>query len=71
MSGRDPTRNPVPINPPEHKGVELWRAMWLQCNVQAGFSSGPPEQDLVDQNDDKHPSEIKRMKEAVGEKPKQ
>lgn len=61
----DPSKKEVPINPPEHKAIELWRAMYLQCNLIAGTSVGPDENTLKIQNNDINPSEIKRMKEAT------
>jgi hypothetical protein len=69
---RDNSHKPVPINPPQHSSKELWYAMNFQCSYIAGFiSNGVPEFQLVDENDGKHPSEVERMKKAVGEKPKQ
>jgi len=62
----DPTKKEVPINPPEHKSIELWYLMNFQCSVAAGWSSGPLELDLLDKKDSTHPSELKRMKEATG-----
>lgn len=59
---RDPSKY---INPPTRKPEELWAAYYWQCNVAAGFSNGPPELPLMDANDGKHPSELKRMKDVV------
>jgi hypothetical protein len=64
---RDPTRRPVPINPPERSSQELWASYNFQCNIAAGLSGGPIEKDLTDQNNDKHPSEVERMKKATEE----
>jgi hypothetical protein len=41
--------------------------MNFRCSVQAGFGdSVVPEDTIVENNDGKHPSEIKRMKQANG-----
>ena len=57
----DPTKKPVPINPPEHSSKELWAIMNKQCSMAAGFGGGPDEKELVIQNNDQHPSEVERM----------
>ncbi len=62
---RDPTRRDIPINPPVRNSRELWASMNFRCSVQAGFGdSVVPEDTIVENNDGKHPSEIKRMKQA-------
>ena len=65
---KDASRKSIPINPPRQpSSEELWAAMNQQCSIAAGFSGGPPERDLVTQNNDKPPSEVKRMKKATEE----
>lgn len=64
--GGDPTKKEIPINPPNVPDSKtLWYTMNWQCSVAAGFSTGPDEKFLMTQNDDKHPSETKRMKDAT------
>jgi hypothetical protein len=63
----DHSHDEVPINPRTRSSKELWAAMNQQCSIAAGFSGGPPERDLVTQNNDKPPSEVKRMKKATEE----
>jgi len=41
-----------------------------QCSIAAGWSSGPDEKLLTEQNADKKPSEVERMKKATEEKRK-
>lgn len=65
--GKDKSRKPIPINPPERPSKELWYRLNWQCSVAAGFSTGPNEQFLIEQNNDKVPSEIERMKKATEE----
>jgi hypothetical protein len=66
MTGGDPTKKDIPINPPiVPDSKTLWYTMHFQCSVAAGFSSGPPELPLMDANDGKHPSEKKRMEDAT------
>ena len=62
---RDPTRREIPINPAPHSSRELWSSMNVQCSVQAGFSGGPNETVVTENNDGKHPSEVNRMKGAT------
>lgn len=64
---KDTSHKEVPINPPSHSSEELWYRMNWICSVAAGFSSGPPEQFLIEQNNDKRPSELERMKKATEE----
>lgn len=58
----DPTRKEVPINPPIRKPIEMWYMMNYQCSVAAGFSGGLDEKVLKEQNDDKSPSEVERLR---------
>jgi len=62
---RDPTRKEVPINPPDRSSEDLWRAMNKQCSISAGLGVGPDEKELITQNNDQSPSEIKRIKEST------
>lgn len=72
MTQGDPTKKDIPINPPHvPNSKELWYALQWQCSVAAGFSGGPIEADLLDQKDNSHPSEIKRMKDVTKDVRKQ
>jgi hypothetical protein len=65
----DRTRKPAQINPPNvPTSIMLWRAMWVQSNVVAGLSGGPDEKAITEQNNDKAPSELERMKKATEDK---
>ena len=67
----DKTRKPCPINPPNVPDSKtLWYTMNWQCSIAAGWSSGPDEKLLTEQNADKKPSEVERMKKATEEKRK-
>lgn len=55
----------VPINPPQRKSIELWKAMAVQCSLIAAGSIGPDEKELMKQNSGPHPSETQRMKETT------
>lgn len=59
---RDRTRKEVPINPPARSSKDLWSAMNYQCSIAAGLSGGPDEKALKEQNNDKTPSEVDRLR---------
>jgi hypothetical protein len=66
MTEKDPTKREVPINPPVHSSKELWYTMNYQSSIQGGLGSGAtPEITLTEQNDNKHPSEVDRIKKAT------
>lgn len=67
---RDPTRREIPINPPERSSKELLYNMQYRCSVQAGFSVGPDEKIIQENNDGNHPSEVDRMKKATEDRKK-
>lgn len=55
----------VPINPPEHTSIELWKTMHRYCSLIVEFSDGQDERELINKVNGTHPSEIQRIKEAT------